>query len=68
MKAAKESVGVSTKKARTYDNKAMLYGQFVKVGSMLLMYTGIYRQQVNAVQTVCKGRDNFSCNTIISFL
>lgn len=34
VKAAKESVGVSTKKARTYDNKAMLYGQFVKVGSM----------------------------------
>lgn len=30
VKAAKESVGVSTKKARTYDNKAMLYGQFVK--------------------------------------
>ncbi|XP_052693868.1 G patch domain-containing protein 4-like [Crassostrea angulata] len=28
--AAKESVGVSTKKARTYDNKTMLYGQFVK--------------------------------------
>lgn len=30
VKAAKESVGVSTKKARAYDNKAMLYGQFVK--------------------------------------
>lgn len=32
VKAAKDSVGVSTKKAWTYDNKAMLYGQFVKVG------------------------------------
>lgn len=30
VKAAKDSVGVSTKKAWTYDNKAMLYGQFVK--------------------------------------
>lgn len=30
VKAAKDSVGVSTKKAWTYDNKSMLYGQFVK--------------------------------------
>ncbi|XP_062600063.1 LOW QUALITY PROTEIN: G patch domain-containing protein 4-like [Saccostrea cucullata] len=30
VRKSKDSGGVSTKKARTFDNKAMLYGQFVK--------------------------------------